>query len=395
MSDLYRDEIEKIKYYRAKITDRYLSQGIGINKEQVQKELDKLDLKIAIFSQAYIRSGETLSVKKFNEQKQDIYNDLAVLYKVLFDLVRKRVEKAQVRARYELDDLRLKTDRFKYLTEAQTVAVYGTTVFHQTNNFDQKYEDGKVYIDLGPVTVGSGCYLVPILDCGEIDPRDVTFQFDNNTAAGAYNYSREYLRYTGDYVLEANEYQNSEKLFGKDLIDIPGTVQASDPYNLFLNRSCVRIEDLQNNTVRYAVKNPEIYVSVSGYTEVSFYVYGASYIRIGVMGALSYKNYTGDEILSPAQRQKIVMRGDTFSFDIQTDGILYAEKVPTTVQDDKLKIHRNYTDITDYMVEHISYGEDKTFENVRVIINNATHTFYDINYIVIKQARISELEDVS
>jgi len=113
------------------------------------------------------------------------------------------------------------------------------------------------------------------------------------------------------------------------------------------------------------------------------------------MGALSYNNYTGDEILSPAQRQKIVMRGDTFSFDIQTDGILYAEKVPTTVQDDKLKIHRNYTDITDYMVEHISYGEDKTFENVRVIINNATHTFYDINYIVIKQARISELEDVS
>ena len=297
MSDLYRDEIEKIKYYRAKITDRYLSQGIGINKEQVQKELDKLDLKIAIFSQAYIRSGETLSVKKFNEQKQDIYNDLAVLYKVLFDLVRERVEKAQVRARYELDDLRLKTDRFKYLTEAQTVAVYGTTVFHQTNNFDQKYEDGKVYIDLGPVTVGSGCYLVPILDCGEIDPKDVTFQFDNNTAAGAYNYSREYLRYTGDYVLEANEYQNSEKLFGKDLIDIPGTVQASDPYNLFLNRSCVRIEDLQNNTVRYAVKNPEIYVSVSGYTEVSFYVYGASYIRIGIMGALSYKNYTDDEII--------------------------------------------------------------------------------------------------
>ena len=394
MSDLYRDEIEKIKYYKEKITDKFLSQGIGISKERVQQELDKLDLKIAIFSQAYIQSGETLSVKKFNEQKQDIYHDLTVLYKVLYDLLKERIEKAQVRIRYELDDLRIKAERFRYLTEAQTVAIYGTTIFHQTNNFEQSYQDGKVYIDLGPVTVSSGSYLVPILSCNEIDPKDVTFKFDEDMVTSAYNYSREYLRYTGDYTLETNWSQNTEKNFGEDLIDAPGTVNASDPYNLFLNQSCVRIEDLDTNQVRYIVKSPELYVSVPGYAEISFYVYGASYIRMGTFGSVSYKNFSGDEILAPTQRQKIVLRGNDISFDIQTDGTLYAEKVPATIQDDKLKIHRNYANITDYMVEHISCGSDTTFENVQVIIDNAMHTFYDINYIVIKQANVSELEDI-
>lgn len=394
MSELYRDEIEKIKYYKEKITDRYLAQGNSISKEQVQQALDKLDLKIAIFSQAYIRSGETMSVDKFNEQKQDIYHDLSVLYKVLYDILRERIDKTAVRIRYALDDLRLKTERFRYLTESQTVAVYGKTIFHQTNNFNQEYRDGKVYISLGPVTVGSGSYLVPILSCGEIDPKDISFIFDKDTVTSDYNYSRNYLRYTGNYTLEQNSYPNTEKEFGKDLIDISDELITTDQYNLFLNRSYVKIEDLTNNSIRYAIKKPEIYVSTIGQTEMSCYVYGASYIRLGTTGSVSYKNFAGDEILSPVQRQKVVLRGDSFSFDIQTDGVIYAEKVPASIQDDKLKIHRNYTDITDYMVEHIAYGEDKVFDDVKVIIDNAVHTFYDINYIVIKQARISELEDM-
>ena len=46
------------------------------------------------------------------------------------------------------------------------------------------------------------------------------------------------------------------------------------------------------------------------------------------------------------------------------------------------------------MVETINYGDDITFNNVRVVIDNVTHALYDIQYIVIKQARISELEDM-
>lgn len=393
MSDLYLDEIEKIKYYKQKIIDQFREQGLGANKEQVQKALDALDLKIAIFSQAFIQPGETLSTEKFNEQKQDIYHDLVVLYKTLYYLTDERVEKIKARIRYELDDLRLKADRFQYLTDSQTVAIYGRTVFNQTNNFEQTYEGGKVTICLGPVTVSSGSYLVPLLSCDEIDPEDVTFFFDDTLTSGVYTTTKKYIRYVGNYQLLTKEYSNTEKIFGQDLIDTEDDLIKTDQYNLFLNKDQVRVENLTNNQTRYIAKNPEIYLSMDTESEISFYVYGASYIQINLLGDISYKNFTDNEILSPTQRQKIVIRGTKFSFDIVTDGQLFAEKVLTSIQDDKLKLPRNYENITDYTVEHIAYGADKTFDDVRVIIDNATHPFYDINYITIKEAQISELED--
>ena len=44
------------------------------------------------------------------------------------------------------------------------------------------------------------------------------------------------------------------------------------------------------------------------------------------------------------------------------------------------------------MVETIAYGEDVVFQNVEVIVESKDTTFLDIDYIAIKQCRISELE---
>ena len=52
--------------------------------------------------------------------------------------------------------------------------------------------------------------------------------------------------------------------------------------------------------------------------------------------------------------------------------------------------NKNYTN---YTIENIIYGDNWVYNNVDVIISNAPTAFYDINYIIIKQAQITELED--
>ena len=140
-------------------------------------------------------------------------------------------------------------------------------------------------------------------------------------------------------------------------------------------------------------KDPEIYYKANGEEEVSFYVYGATSINFNMLGEITYKNFSEKEVLSPTQRHKIIISGKNFSFDVKTDGQIYAEKVSASVQNSQLNIHRNYEDITDYTIENIIYGDNWVYNNVDVIISNAPTAFYDINYIIIKQAQITELED--
>lgn len=398
MSNLYLDEIEKIKFYKQRISEKLISYGLAANKEQVQQELDNLDLKLAIFSQAYINSGSQFSVEKFNEQKKDIYNDLVILYRLVYHLAEQRIEKARIRIRYALDDLRTDAKCFQYVTDSQTVSVYGKTVFNQSSNFAQEYQDGQVIIDLGPVTVSSGSYLAPIFVSDETDPEDVSFIFidenDNKAQTAVYNYAKNYVKVVGNYQLSVTPYTYEDKIFGKELISIDEEVDENCQYNLFLNKNQLRVKKLDGTGMRYVKKEPGVYYTTEDREEISFYVYGASFIQLHQVGNIEYKNFVGTDIVTPRQRQKIVLRGENFSFDIKTDGVIYAEKIPAVIQDKQLAIGQNFENISDYMVETINYGDDITFNNVRVVIDNVTHALYDIQYIVIKQARISELEDM-
>ena len=397
MSDQYLDEIEKIKYYKERIIDRFLSNGISADKEKVQEYLDRIDLKLSIFSQAYIQSGHVLSVDVFNEQKRNIYADLVILYRILYNLANQRVEKVRTRMRYELDDLRQLAKEFQYIVDGQTVSVYGKTVFSKTSDFPQEYKDGQVIIDLGTVTVSSGSYLAPMIASQEFDSSDVLFIFTDpdgtEIQASPYNYGKNYVKITGNYSLNTVSYAYADKVLGKELVNVNGGVSANSRYNLLINKDQIAVRSLANNGFRYQAKSPEIYYQSAGQEEVTFYVYGATKIQLHLFGDIMYQNFSGNEIIAPKQRQKIVLRGDGFSFDLKTDGTVYADMIYAVPEGDALRITKNFEDVTDYTVEEIQYGDDLSYQ-LRVVINNAESPFYDISYIVIKQARISELEDI-
>ena len=57
--------------------------GKVMSIDDMKHAIDDINTRLAIFKQAYIESGETLDVDKFNSQKVGIYEDLKILYKLI------------------------------------------------------------------------------------------------------------------------------------------------------------------------------------------------------------------------------------------------------------------------------------------------------------------------
>ena len=394
MSDLYLDEIEKIKYFKEKIINRYLSQGIAADKEKVQEFLDQIDMKLAIFSQSYIQSGSTFDPERFNQQKQDIYRDLTVLYLVLYKLVKERLTATEARVQYLINALQKDSDQFKFLVDYQSVSIYGKTIFHQSSNFNQEYENGRIVINLGEISVPSGSYLACLFQCAEADQEDITFYFDDESFITAYGNGARYLQVLGNYGLNTENHANESVSFGKDIISTNMEISEKNKYYIFMNRDQVKIKRLDYSASTYAVKQKETYYTLAAESEISFYVYGASYIQFDTVGTIEYASFTENIINHPAQRQKVVIRAAAnFSFDILTDGTVYAEKAGAVVRGNELRLMQDYAGITDYMIEEVAFGDDIVFDDVKIVIDNAEDTFYDIDYIAIKQTQVSELEN--
>ena len=78
--------------------------------------------------------------------------------------------------------------------------------------------------------------------------------------------------------------------------------------------------------------------------------------------------------------------------DFSTDGVLYAHKEPGYIKDDQLYSQNGFGTITDFMMEELAFGKPITINDAHVEIENPYSSFYDINYISIKETQVSELD---
>ena len=390
----YRDEIKKIEYYKQKIINRYLEDNQLINNSRLQQYLDSIDMKLAIFRQAYIQNGEEMDVEKFNSQKADIYQDLKILYEIIYELAKERYVKVETKIRCALEDLNQRAKYYSNRTKVESLSVYGNTLYYETNGFSQYYNSGKVYIDLGPLSIPSGSYVVCILDSNEVEPSNTIFRFNENTQIADYMYNRGYLRIPGNYKINTYNYETEEAPTESFEITAENlTPDNSKSYNIFAGADKIKITDTSTGGYKYIDKVTNIAYTADKVCDISFYIYNASYINFTIVGNYDYKSFEGYQISSPKQRQKILIKARPgFNIDFVTDGQIYADKGTSFIEDKKLYSNNVFNGINDYMVEEIEFGEPITFDNVQVIIDNAATTFYDINSVTIKQAQISELD---
>lgn len=389
---MYLDEIEKLNCYKKQIVDNYLEKGSTIDKNKLQSKLDEIDAKLSIFRQGYIEEGETLNLDKFNDQKSDIYTDLCILYKTAYKIAREKLATVENRIECELQSLNETAKQYKNKTALETLSVYGNTIYFATNGFDQQYKDGQVEINLGSISIPSGSYIVYICDCDETEPENIVFEFDDNTKIADYMYGRKYLKLAGNYTINTEEIEKTEA--AATAFEVKGEgANLSSTYNIYAGKNKLTIKNPDIYRTRFIDKTLNIPFVADSDCEISFYIYGASTIAFNYSGEYDYKSFDGYLIESPKYRQKVLIKAKAgFTLDFVTDGTIYADKQSCITGDSSIICPKGYDGVSDFLLEEIAYGDDITFDNVRIVAKNATVAFHDINYVAIKQCQISELD---
>ena len=390
---MYSDEIKKLELYKQRFVDQYLNSGKLIDKNTLQEKLDNIDLKLSIFKQAYISNGETLNIEKFYEQKLDLYEDFKILYELVYEMAQKRLRDLEIRVKYELEAVNKKIANFESRISIETLSVYGNTIYHKTDGFKQSYENGKVKVDIGKLSIPSGSYIACLMTSDECDMDLVRFKLDDFTSSKEYSSSKQYLEIPGNYKINTYKYINENNSAELNLSDIDIEILEKNKYNVFCAEDKIRVYYPDTGKIEYINKTNGISLSIDKIAEISFYIYNASQINFEMNHRYIYKSFSNNIISSPKQRQKILIKCQPgFVFDFNTDGDLYADKFIGYKQEEQLKIDMDHDDVSDFMIEEIVFNENVEFENAQLIIYNADKAFYDIKHITIKQVQISELD---
>ena len=389
---LYSDEIKKIEYYKQRIIDRYLNQGQIIDKLKLQSYIDTIDTKLSVFRQGFIENGEVLDLDKFNQQKAALYQDLKILYELIFELANERLTTTEAYIKCSMAELNELAKKYQYKTALESLSIYGNTIYYKTNGFIQYYNGGRVYIELGPVSIPSGSIIACLLDSNECDHKDVTFKFDDNTQIADYLNNKSYLFIEGNYKINTYDIKSEINYSESFKIPVETEIKENTQYNLLAGEDYVKIKYFDTGEIEYIKKTLNIPVTIDRDAEISFYTYNATYLELDMNKVPEYKNFEGNNIISPKQRQKVLLKVNSgFTFDLATDGRLFADISSCIINNQELYSSVNYPNIDSYTVEEIEYGDPVNFSNVQVIVNNADTTFYDINYIAIKQAQTIDI----
>lgn len=393
-SKLYIDQNEKRNFYKDKLVNEYLEKGRLIDKEKLENKLSSEDTKLSVFNDYFIEEGELLDIDKFNSQNRDLTCDLEILYKTLYKILDIRIVNVEEKIRCRLTELNSKAKEYKQRTAIESLGAEGNTIYFSTDCFKQSYENGRVIINLGGVTVPSGSYIACIFKSDEVESDKAFFRFNDDTQIRNYLADKDYLKILGSY----NTSTQKMTVAGASVssFDIGIEAETNSFYHIYPGENKIKVTYDGNGATEYAEKLARVPFRLEKDGLINFYVYNASYIYITSKGKASYKSFEGYGIESPKKRQKIEMRAEAgFEFDIATDGTIYSVLQEGYIKDNKVFCPLGYSDIVDYMVEKIAYGDDVVFDNVQVIVEAEDTTFLDINYIAIKQCSILDFEGES
>lgn len=393
---MYKDEIKKVEYYKEQIINEYLKNGKLLSKNEIQQKIDAIDLKLAIFKQGYIYNGETLNLEKFQDQKRDLYKDLKILYELIYETAYDRLSKIQAKLEYKINYLNEITKKYKYRTAIESIGVYGDNVYYATNGFKQYYSNGKIIIDLGSLSIKSGSYLACMLNSNElIHNEKVIFHFDDKKV-NEYSYNKDLLTILGNYNIKTYDFsieENTNTSFKVTTGDENFKPDKNSKYNIFGGKDKIKVFYPNTGKTEFIEKIENVPFVAKENCEITFYIYGAKDIAFDINDKYDYKSFSNYENKSPKQRQKIYIKAlQGFMLDFSTDGVLYAHKEVGYIKDDQLYSQNGFGTITDFMIEELAFGEPITINDAHVEIENPYSSFYDINYISIKETQVSELD---
>ena len=369
---MYRDQIEKTKYLRDRIASSMVASSIFPDRIAIDKRLAAIDTKLALYQYTPFLEADKLNTKKFNEDFMAIYQDLLILYKLVYHFTQEKYKETQSYIDTHLCELEAYADRYSRKAEFESNNFsLGDTIFFQGSGFAPNSENYMSVLKLGKVSVNKGSKISFYIDGNGFDINDVQFKL-GDLACSAYKVNGDYIKVPGDanYSIYGCQLAEDAVRTGAFPMEMTSFKAISNyRYNIYggKNKICHAINKVSSTFIGKEKNVPLNIGSSKG--KISFYIIDGSYINFEFSKEPLSRNFTGTSKQGLSKHQYITFEyeGDDFTFDFITDGIIYATCRKGVVKDDILYYPVADEGISDFRIEEYS-GKDEIEYDLSVII---------------------------
>ena len=393
----YTDIVLKLKFYKEQIIKEFMEQQVFPNNELINNKLKNIDMHLSIFKENDVIPGHNFDVKEFNESIKIIYNDLKILYELLYIIKVKKFNDLQQFISSYLNELNSVVDKYKKKTDFENSSTtLGKTLLFQNNSFTITNNNSTTIINLEDIQAIPATTIACIANINNIKPDNLIFQItDIETEkvynVGAYNNDGSTLLLPGNKKISQTEITipEEQKINGSLLLDINQDISSNNEYVILGGKGKLFINN-KNNDNTYEIKDVPIGTTAYSFDEgtyINFYVLNGNSIKFNFNKKPLAANF-------PLEKQEInnldklqhffIECSKDFVFSIEIDkGEIYAIKENGIINSNKL-YYAGSDIIRDFNVITYQYNEPKTFKTAIKIYNDNSNN-YDVESIIIKQ----------
>lgn len=383
---MYKDQIYKLEYYKQKLIDQSLSYGEYLKPDSLKTLLEEYDFNFALFKHKYIKEGAKFNVDDFNNELSILYNDLSILYRIVYELTITEFNKTKEMVNIKLDNLNQIANQYYNRCKLETIAILGDTLVYQANNFDITNKNGKSYIKLPSFSTYAGASLAFLanLDMNnsnailELSPSENISNYENNenlyVVPGKSTIKTHFItldpqnKYKGSFMLDYNP-DNSYR----------------GQYYLYAGKNMIKVADEYIDIGKYNRNEyPDEY-------EVELYVYNGTSIDFNFTLEPISSNINNKLVTIKNRIQRFVFKMPAYShISFNTNGIIFCAVEECLTKNNRLYSKRSYDNVYEYMLESVIYDTEVKYENPVVVIDNSTAEHLKINSLAVKQNRYNQ-----
>ncbi len=370
--------IEKTTYYKERIMKSFLQKGMFPNKMTVQKKLDDLNIRLAIYRRKAVVGGENFNADDFNSGMEAILQDLRILYMVALKLSIDEYNNLQSYLDSHLTELETFARHCERKAKFEMSNSYlGETVFVQTYGFNITRENSSATINLGEIVAPQGSRIACLFDGQNITPDNVLFKFDDKYCA-PYALNNDSYTVPGVAKIKEYDYETSKDIIinNSQILKPEGLLaQDENDYIIYGGKDELMFTPASSPSTtpihHFYEKKPGQSITFDEGGRLEFRILKGTYIHFNFSVTPTVQNFSGTAFDTIDKTdQKIILEFDRpFTIEFNTNGQIYAVKRRGVTEKGSLiypyfdKLH------TFHIVEHCR-GEMRHYKDVTVTISN-------------------------
>lgn len=394
---MYQDIELKVNYYREKIIQSFIKKGIYPDNRIIQARLNSIETRTSIFSSPNIKEGSNFDVTEMNNCIKNIYEDLKILYTLLYNITVLEYKKLSNYINSHLKELNDTATMYlkRAELESYTTAI-GESVYFKEKEFDLDISETSTIINLGEIDIEEASKLACIANINNVDHSNIVFKFNNINETdvllcNSYSYNHDTLSLPGEQKIKTYNYeiQDSQKING--LLELNISPESTDGsfYTLAGKGKILYKQADEDGEIIEETPVAINALSFSGHSYIDFFVVGGSSIsfRFNQKPISTNFNYSENTIENLDYVHHFFIEcDDNFSFEFELDkGDVYAYKENMIISQNTF-YYSGQIELNDFLVLQYLPGETQTY-NTWIELYNTSLSEDDIDSLMIKKIR--------